>query len=74
MVGHCDIVYKDKVISYGNYDTSSERLFGAIGDGVMFISNLKKYIDNVSFGKDIENFNIKQIKASAESTRRRPIF
>ncbi len=45
MVGHCDIAYKNKVMSYGNYDASSERLFGAIGDGVMFISDLKSYID-----------------------------
>ena len=45
MVGHCDIAYKNKVMSYGNYDASSERLFGAIGDGVMFISDLNSYID-----------------------------
>ncbi|MBQ8932570.1 MAG: DUF308 domain-containing protein [Ruminiclostridium sp.] len=44
MVGHCDIVYKNKVISYGNYDASSERLFGAVGDGVMFIAEPDKYI------------------------------
>lgn len=45
MVGHCDIVYKNKVMSYGNYDASSERLFGAVGDGVMFIASPDKYID-----------------------------
>lgn len=44
MVGHCDIAYKNKVMSYGNYDASSERLFGAVGDGVMFIADYDKYI------------------------------
>ena len=52
MVGHCDIVYKNKVISYGNYDKGSERLFGAVGDGVMFIADFDKYI---SYGVETDN-------------------
>ena len=44
MVGHCDIAYKNKIMSYGNYDASSERLFGALGDGVMFIADFDEYI------------------------------
>ena len=45
MVGHCDIAYKNKVMSYGNYDALSGRLFGALGDGVMFLSDKKRYVD-----------------------------
>lgn len=44
MVGHCDIAYRNKIMSYGNYDASSERLFGALGDGVMFISDIERYL------------------------------
>ena len=35
-IGHVDICYQGKVISYGSYDPFSERLFGTIGDGVLF--------------------------------------
>lgn len=33
------------VISYGNYDKASERLFGGIGDGVLFKADFDKYIN-----------------------------
>ena len=35
-LGHVDLVIKDQVISYGNYDTSYFHLFEAIGDGILF--------------------------------------
>lgn len=44
IVGHIDLCYKNKVMSYGNYDKSSRKLFDAIGDGVMIVANKKKYI------------------------------
>ncbi|MBQ9071718.1 MAG: DUF308 domain-containing protein [Bacilli bacterium] len=43
--GHIDIMFDDKIYSYGNYDKASERFFTMLGDGVLF--NLKtkdKYI------------------------------
>ncbi|WP_205422840.1 hypothetical protein [Granulicatella sp. zg-ZJ] len=43
-IGHVDICYQNQVISYGNYDTNSERLFGMIGDGVLFKTDREKYI------------------------------
>jgi hypothetical protein len=43
-VGHVDLIYNNKVISYGNYDNSSMHLFDTIGDGVLFYADKKKYI------------------------------
>ncbi len=43
-MGHVDLYYKDKVISYGNYDNTSFRFFDMIGDGVVFTTNREKYI------------------------------
>ena len=45
MIGHVDICYQGKVISYGSYDVFSERLFGTIGDGVLFKVDKDAYID-----------------------------
>ena len=44
-MGHVDICYQEKVISYGSYDPHSERLFGMVGDGVLFKANRGKYIE-----------------------------
>ena len=44
-MGHVDICYKGRIISYGNYDTNSERLFGTMGDGVLFSADREKYIE-----------------------------
>ena len=44
-MGHVDICYQGQVISYGSYDPHSERLFGMIGDGVLFKANKEKYIE-----------------------------
>lgn len=44
-VGHIDLYYNGKVISYGNYDMKSRKLGEAIGDGVLFTCNSKeKYL------------------------------
>ncbi len=43
-MGHVDLYYNGKVISYGNYDDSSMRFFNMIGDGVIFTTNKEKYI------------------------------
>lgn len=43
-IGHVDIGIDDYVVSFGNYDSDSLRLFDSIGDGVLFIANKSKYI------------------------------
>lgn len=35
-MGHSDFCFEGKVYCYGNYDDASFKLFGAIGDGVLF--------------------------------------
>ena len=43
-IGHVDLYYKGKVISYGNYDGQSIHFFTMIGDGVLFTTEREKYI------------------------------
>lgn len=45
VVGHVDLSYKGRVYGYGSYDVLSERLGGAIGDGVLFKTERQAYID-----------------------------
>lgn len=45
VIGHMNIVYNNKVYSYGNHDVESRHLFDAIGDGVMVIIDKDDYID-----------------------------
>ena len=45
VVGHVDLSYKGRVYGYGSYDVLSERLGGAIGDGVLFKAECQAYID-----------------------------
>lgn len=45
IMGHCDLYFEGQVLSYGNYDQHSTRLFETIGDGVLFTVNDKnKYL------------------------------
>lgn len=44
-VGHCDVCIDEKVISYGNYDHDSIRMFEAIGDGVLFVADRDRYLN-----------------------------
>lgn len=44
-IGHMNIVYKDKVYSYGNHDVDSRHLFDAIGDGILVLVDKSDYID-----------------------------
>ncbi len=45
-LGHMDIMFLDKIYSYGNYDKDSQKLFTTLGDGVLFtVSDKEKYID-----------------------------
>ena len=43
-LGHVDLCFKDEIISYGNYDHDSFKLFESIGDGILFITSKEKYI------------------------------
>ena len=45
-IGHLDLYFDGEVISFGNHDQASHRLFGMLGDGVMFTSTDKEtYLD-----------------------------
>lgn len=44
MMGHVDICYQGYVIAYGAYDEATHHLFGALGDGVLFIADKQKYL------------------------------
>ena len=44
-IGHLDLYIDGEVISYGNHDTSSHRMFGVFGDGVMFTAEKETYLD-----------------------------
>lgn len=43
-IGHCDLIINNQVISYGNYDSASYKLFDALGDGVLLRTNKDSYI------------------------------
>lgn len=43
-IGHVDLCMGGTVISYGNYDNSSYKLFDSIGDGVIFRARRDQYI------------------------------
>ncbi|MEG0176353.1 HdeD family acid-resistance protein [Anaerorhabdus sp.] len=38
-IGHADIWFEGSIYCYGNYDFQSSKLFGTIGDGVLFTTN-----------------------------------
>ncbi len=44
-IGHLDLYIDGQVISYGNHDHASHRLFGVFGDGVMFTADKETYLD-----------------------------
>ncbi len=58
-IGHCDLVLNGTVISYGNYDKSSERLFGGIGDGVLFKADFDDYCSSLWNGTHARFFKFK---------------
>lgn len=45
IVGHVNISYQNKVYNYGNHDTDSRYMRGAIGDGVLAIADKEKFIE-----------------------------
>lgn len=43
-IGHMDLYFDGEIISYGNYDEASYRLFDTMGDGVLMTSSKEDYI------------------------------
>lgn len=61
--GHSDIVYNNKVYSYGNYDVNTYKLNDAIGEGVLVECDKNQYINYCkSYGKSLFSFGIKLTK------------
>lgn len=73
MMGHCDLYFEGKVISYGNYDASSAKLFTAIGDGVLFMTHKEKYIPLCikNDKKTLFGFGIKLDETQKQAVRER---
>lgn len=46
-LGHMDIALEGKAYSFGNYDSTSNHLFGAFSDGVFFKANREQYLQYV---------------------------
>ena len=72
--GHTDIFYNGYILSYGNYDEDTIRLFGALGEGVMvFAKGKEKYIDFCldSKEKTIFDFGLKLTELQKEKVRER---
>jgi len=71
-LGHLDLYYDKKVMSFGNYDIYSYKLHDTVGNGIMFITDKKeKYIefcicDNkktlFSFGIKLTEYEKKKIE------------
>lgn len=69
-IGHVDLLYKNKIISYGNYDEDSRSMREMIGDGVLFVAESKDYINLairesektlVGFGLNLDKAQIEAI-------------
>ena len=73
-MGHIDIYFDGKVISYGNYDEGSRRFKDFFGDGVLFITDKRdEYInfciDNSK--KTLFTFGISLTKKQKEQVQKR---
>ena len=44
-IGHLDLYLDGEIISYGNHDNSSHKLFSVFGDGVLFTADKETYLD-----------------------------
>ncbi|MCM1334423.1 MAG: DUF308 domain-containing protein [Bacteroides sp.] len=44
-IGHLDLYIDGEVVSYGNHDWSSHKLFGVFGDGILFTAEKDRYLD-----------------------------
>lgn len=72
VMGHADLYFDNEIISFGNYDNRSIKLFEAIGDGVLFKTSKKKeYLDFciADSKKTIFGFGIKLTNEQKEIIR-----
>lgn len=71
-LGHMDIYFEGKVISYGNYDPSSFRMFESIGDGVLFETDKERYIPFCikQSNKTLIGFGLKLTESQKKKVRR----
>ncbi|MEG2283896.1 MAG: DUF308 domain-containing protein [Bacilli bacterium] len=73
--GHMDIYFDNQIISYGNYDESSMRIFDSTGDGVFFSIDSKSAKDDyISFcishsNKTLIGFGLKLTTKQKEQIR-----
>lgn len=72
-MGHCDFYFEGRVISYGNYDEYSRKLFEGTGDGVLFYTAKEKYIPFVTrySKKTLFGFGFRLTEEQKENLRRR---
>lgn len=77
-MGHCDIYFDGQVISYGNYDYSSIRLFETMGDGVLFTTNKEQYLpfcikeDNKTifgYGMHLTDIQLESVKQAIQKLK-----
>ncbi len=72
-MGHVDIVFEDKMYSFGNYDPESWKLFETIGDGVLLVvEGREKYIQFrlEDVGNSIFAFGLKLNDEQKEKVRK----
>ncbi|MGI5895423.1 MAG: HdeD family acid-resistance protein [Oscillospiraceae bacterium] len=72
-MGHCDFCFDGQVISYGNYDEYSRRLFEGVGDGVLFYAPKERYVPFVIrySRKTLFGFGLKLTEEQKQAVRRR---
>lgn len=72
-MGHCDFWFEGRVISYGNYDEYSRKLFEGTGDGVLFYTTKEKYIPFVTrySKKTLFGFGFRLTEEQKEAIRAR---
>lgn len=44
-IGHLDVFFDGEIISYGNHDHASHKLFSVFGDGILFTAEKKRYLE-----------------------------
>lgn len=72
-MGHCDFYFDGHVISYGNYDEYSRKLFDGTGDGVLFYTTKEAYLPFVIrySRKTLFGFGLKLTDEQKELVRER---
>ena len=71
--GHIDISFENTTYSYGTYDSSSNRLFTLVSDGVLIEVETDKYIEilNTQFNRSLIGFTLALTKDQHELIKNR---